>query len=144
MECFFPGLLAKIISKIMVYFRRIMGLLLNLQPNDIFYGNVACIRVSSFGAIGVGMYSCIQRRRTWLAKACVWCQCFRDITSAPNTPGGRLMHYHQGLRHVFRIGGTGTVGAQLETSPNTHLPRNFRFSSDFVHFILGIIGKNQK
>ena len=29
----------------------------------------------------------------------------------------------QGLRHVFGIGGTGTGGAQLETGPNTHLPR---------------------
>ena len=47
----------------------------------------------------------------------------------------------QGLRHVFGIGGTGTVGAQLETRPTTHLPRKIRFSSDFVYFILGNLGK---
>ena len=48
---------------------------------------------------------------------------------------------HQGLRHLFGIGGTGTVGAQLEIRRKTHQPRKFRFSSDFVHFILGILGK---
>ena len=41
-------------------------------------------------------------------------------------------------------GGTGTVGAQLETRPKTHLPRKFRFCSDFVHLILGILGRNQE
>ena len=33
--------------------------------------------------------------------------------------------WNQGLRHVFGIGGGGTVGAQPEARPKTNLPRNF-------------------
>ena len=50
----------------------------------------------------------------------------------------------QGLRHVFRIWGTGTGGAKPETGPETHLSPKFRFSSDFVYFILEILKKKHK
>ena len=65
-------------------------------------------------------------------------------------PLGRIFReagaVRQGLRHVFGIGGGGGRGTAevhpefscggRETRPKTYLPRKFRFSSDFVHFIL--------
>ena len=50
----------------------------------------------------------------------------------------------QGPRHVFGIGGTVTVGAQLETRSKTHLPRKFRFCSDIVLLFWKYWEKNKK
>ena len=53
-----------------------------------------------------------------------------------------LYTYYQGRRHEGSAGGGGLIptGGRIQVSQD-HLPLNSKFSSDFTHFILGILEK---